>query len=366
MGLGQFGRNRRRGLAASVLTAGLVLVSFGFSAGAAEAISPPTAAASACGSVLLSGGSWLAGGGVDVKSNGIYQGQGTSCGGSVQNTVNGVRSGYEWQCVELVNRLYLTKGWIHTTWAGNGGRSAPSTLDSMYDLAPAGLTKQPNGSITYLAPGDVVSVNEYLGGNFVQDGHVLIVNATGTVAGGTVPLVSQNGATVTRNATLSGGTLSLGSSGSYSYSVIGVIHAPGGGNSVAATPTADGHIQLFTIGDGSLHQNWYSPSNGGHGSWVAKGAPVSLTGTPALVARAGQQVIDAFVRGTAGQVYETWYNWGTGKWGGWIGIGGSVTSDLQSLPTSDGHDQLFATSSGAIVQNWFSPASGAIGGWISF
>ena len=54
-----------------------------------------------CGTVLLAGSSWLNGGGVDVKSNGAYEGLGTSCDG-----------GSHFQCVELVNRLYAAKGWI--------------------------------------------------------------------------------------------------------------------------------------------------------------------------------------------------------------------------------------------------------------
>ena len=36
----------------------------------------------ACGSVLVSGGSWLGGGGVDVHSNGSDEGTGVSCGGT--------------------------------------------------------------------------------------------------------------------------------------------------------------------------------------------------------------------------------------------------------------------------------------------
>jgi hypothetical protein len=163
---------------------------------------------------------------VDVLSDGQDQGTGSSCGGT--SYVGSVRAGSQWQCTELVNRLYLTRGWISARWPGNGGRSAPGTRDSLYDEAPASLAKELNGSISYVAPGDVVSVNVYHGSAFQSDGYVLIVS---TVAGASITLISQNGgvpcsATVTTRATLSGGTLTIPDLGTWSYSVIGVVHAP--------------------------------------------------------------------------------------------------------------------------------------------
>lgn len=73
----------------------------------ASARSVPAVNPGSCGKVLLAGSSWLGGQGVDVRSNGQYQGEGTPCGGT--NKVNGVVYGLEWQCAELVNRLYLTR-----------------------------------------------------------------------------------------------------------------------------------------------------------------------------------------------------------------------------------------------------------------
>jgi hypothetical protein len=127
---------------------------------------------------LLGGTKWLAGLGVDIKSNGSDQGSGTSCGGL--NSVNGVHTGYEWVCVELVNRLYLTRGWTNVYWPGNGNQ--------MYANAPKGLAKEPQNSISYVGPGDVISVNESAN----SAGHVFIVNSPHRITSGTVPLVSQN------------------------------------------------------------------------------------------------------------------------------------------------------------------------------
>jgi hypothetical protein len=81
------------------------------------------------GTVELAGEDWLDGLGVDVKSNGDKAGNtwGASCV-AVPNAPGGsgcdsgyVFAGDKWQCVELVNRLYLTRGWISTRWTGNGG-----------------------------------------------------------------------------------------------------------------------------------------------------------------------------------------------------------------------------------------------------
>src|SRR5438105_1564285 len=57
----------------------------------------------AFGTLELSGSSWLAGGGVNIYSNGSSAGDHYPI---INNSVNGVVSGEEWQCVEMVNRLY--------------------------------------------------------------------------------------------------------------------------------------------------------------------------------------------------------------------------------------------------------------------
>jgi hypothetical protein len=158
-------------------------------AGATPAAAVLGVAPGTCGNVLLEASAWLGGHGVDVKSNGPDQGWGTSCGGT--NTVNGIKTGSEWQCTESVNRLYVTRGWIKATWAGYGGLSSPGARDSMYDEAPGALSKQPNGSISYVGPGDVVSINVYDNGVFQEDGHALIVNAAGTTTSGT-EVISAN------------------------------------------------------------------------------------------------------------------------------------------------------------------------------
>ena len=176
----------------------------------------------ACGSVLLAATSWLGGGGVDVMSNGADQGTAKECSNALSR-VGSVTAGERWQCVELVNRLYLTRGWIASAWTGDGGQ--------LFATAPANLTKQANGSITSVSPGDVVSIRERHNGKLRPHGHVAVINTDGTVTSGTIPLVNQNGgskgdALVTSYATLSGGKLTLPGGSGWSYVVVGVVHAP--------------------------------------------------------------------------------------------------------------------------------------------
>src|SRR5579862_9951601 len=126
-----------------------------------------------------------------------------------------IKAGMEWQFVELVNRLYISRGWISSTWWGNG--------DQLYFNAPGNLSKEAQGSISHLAPGDVISFTGPVSGD---GGHAAVVSA---VSGSSITLVNQN---TSSSNTISTGTLSNGSlimNGWAGYTPIGAIHAPGGG-----------------------------------------------------------------------------------------------------------------------------------------
>src|SRR6266511_2812325 len=75
-----------------------------------------------CGDVQVAGKDWLGGQGVDVRSNGAYQTKSTSCAYDDREVydlkANPPIYGFGWQCVELVNRLYATKGWFPRLWLG--------------------------------------------------------------------------------------------------------------------------------------------------------------------------------------------------------------------------------------------------------
>ena len=183
--------------------------------------------------------------------------------------MNGVFSGTQWQCVELVNRLYLSKGWISSTWSGDG--------DQLFNTAPSNLSKQANGSVSYLGPGDVISINVYDNGSLEAGGHALIVNDSSNQSSGTVPLVSQNAgdpsnATPTGSATISGGAVTvLGGGGGWSYSVIGVIHAPSGGGGGGPPPPPTG-TDLISNGSFQPEIGGWSTSPGTNFTTYASGA----------------------------------------------------------------------------------------------
>ena len=184
-----------------------------------------------CGRVLFpstAAGSWLVpGGGVNVFSNGpTHEGTGVDCV-SVPNdrsSVGNVLAGYKWQCPELVNRFYLSRGWIHSTWSGDAGLP-------MWNNTPHSLAKQANGAVSFLGPGDVVIINVYHNGT-ADGGHAFIANIASKVVSGTVNLVSQNSgyletATPVTTGSLSKGNLLISGGGNgWSYRAIGVVHAP--------------------------------------------------------------------------------------------------------------------------------------------
>jgi len=64
--------------------------------------------------------------GCAIYSNGQDEGSGARCGGTNYVTnqyVTHVKTGREWQCTELVNRLYLTRGWTRSFRSGNGAKA---------------------------------------------------------------------------------------------------------------------------------------------------------------------------------------------------------------------------------------------------
>ncbi len=142
-----------------------------------------------------------------------------------------------YQCPELVNRLYRTKGWISATWTGNGNQ--------MFDTAPPALTKERQGSITSLNVGDVVVFNTSFFGGY---GHVAVVGSVSSAGG---VLYSQNTSTgPTWSYSRSGGTLTDPAIATASQ-ITGVVHRPGG----APTPTAPKEGQQL-LANGGFESGW--------------------------------------------------------------------------------------------------------------
>lgn len=196
------------------------------------------------GTQEVAGSGWLNGGGVPIYSNGPSAPNGPSPDTYNCFTITGgaggdgcgsgtVPSGIEWQCVELVNRLYLTKGWITNTWTGNG--------DALYGDAPSTLTKEAQGSITYVNPGDVIGMSKSN-----TPGHVAVISS---VSGSNITIASQNTNVVYDTSfKLSGGNITF--SGWSGYTIQGVIHHPNSSGSSSSSY--------------DLHQFYVS-----NGSWVS-------------------------------------------------------------------------------------------------
>lgn len=185
-----------------------------------------------CGSVGVAkaGSGWLNGGGVNVCN---HPGDGTNACAAVSGAGADSRctsygssgyvwSGTKWQCVELINRLYLTKGWTTATWFGNGGGSDALTNSNH---VPNGITVQNNGSISYINTGDVISLNN----RNSDDGHAGIID---TISGTTYNIINQNAqlssSAIIASGSLSGGNASLNMNAWSGYSVNAIAHHPSG------------------------------------------------------------------------------------------------------------------------------------------
>jgi hypothetical protein len=201
------------------------------------------AAAPACGTVLVSGGSWLSGRGVAVHSNGTSQTTGNSCAGFSTSSPS-TQDGYGWQCIELATRLYAVRGW-GSVYADSKVPGDPYRYGARY--IPEGstsLTFHANGSGYVPVPGDLIIE----GGD--TWGHVAIVDS---VSGSTINAVEQNASTTGRHAyTLSGSTIAGG------YNVVrGIEHSPSNGRVGVLTTSWEALVK-----EGGLSAQWVDEYGG--------------------------------------------------------------------------------------------------------
>ena len=155
------------------------------------------------GTMIYAGTCWYGGHGVDIFANG------------------GNTHGTKWQCTELARRFWWAMGWAPTTWHGGVG----ATLWS-YETPP-GAISEPQGQITQLAAGDILSMNWVMSdGSMSATGHVGLVNAITKNDDGTykVEMVSQNTPQALWYFTWDGKSLTSAFSG---FPVTGVMHHVG-------------------------------------------------------------------------------------------------------------------------------------------
>ena len=139
------------------------------------------------GTVLIRGDQWLGGGGVDVVSNGLI-----GCFNGCRNMTD---YGIAYQCVELIERLIVSKGWSPKVWGD---------AHQIYDNAsPQFFDKHANGSGYTPVAGDVIVYH----GGF---GHVAVVE---WVADGRIGWVEQNNSASGRGSGVLGANGTLGDNG---------------------------------------------------------------------------------------------------------------------------------------------------------
>lgn len=280
--------------------------------------------------VIVSGDAWLSGGGVNVMSN-------------LGNTYNG-----PWQCVELVDRLYETKGWISPlTWFGNG--------KDKYSTAPGLLVKEPQGAITRVNPGDVVVFNTNY---FATYGHVAVVD---NVIGSSVGLLQQNGQPAAMTITWSGTNLLVNGAAD---KITGVVHAPESSASrMAVARNKDGRLELFVVGaNWELYHRWQSSPGGAWSGW--RQFDGSVSGIAAETNADGR--IEVFAIGLHGEVYHRWQTSPGGNWSGWKQENGSIHS-IALARNKDGRLELFAVGlRGEVYRRSQTTPGGSWSNWIQF
>ena len=243
------------------------------------------------GSVVLSGSDWLGGRGVDVYGNGPL------------NEWN------QWQCVELVNRLYATNGWVDSHWSGNGNQK--------YDTAPPALRRSPQGAIHDLGPGDVLVWND---GGY---GHVGVVDTVAHNGGTTRTVVSvnQNTSSVKLTHTWNTSTNSI-TGGLGGYSLLGVVHAP-------ENAGTSGH-------GGPVFNRWQSSAGGRWDPWNGAGGTLAAI----TVDENADGRLEVWGVGTDGIVFNRWQTTPGGNWSNWHRAGGTL-SDLDLGRNADGRLEVW-------------------------
>jgi hypothetical protein len=247
----------------------------------------------------------------------------------------------------MVNRLYLTKGWTTTTWSGNG--------NTLVNNVPSGLTKQNDGSVSSLNPGDVITLDD---GGF---GHAAIINSVGS----TIQIVNQNTPAVYSSASLQSGTsFSAGNadidmSGWAGYNVQAIVHHP-------ATTTASNRPGAVSR-DSSDMDTFYQSSSGNNlvdrywnstNGWNSTYWSDNIAGVPSAVARTSGN-LDVFFSNTGNNLVDRYWT----SSGGWNSVALVTNGTMRGNPTvihpdSNNMDVFYRDSSNNLVDEYWNSTNG--------
>jgi len=369
------------------------------------------------GSVIVASNAWMGGLGVDIhwNSNVCCCGWGSSytiCPSSGQS----VYTGCEWQCVELPQRLYTTRGWHCGAWS-------VSSAYQLFNNASVG-TSYNNGSGYVPVSGDLAVWKASLPGSG-RAGHVAVVDYVDAY---NVYICEENwsstGRAILTRSGVNGSQLSR--SGVADRDFYGVVHNTNDtlGNLAPPIPlwewssqpintNADGRLDLWGVGtDGSVYHNVQSAPNGAWNGWVGTGlagiqsgvtvgrnadgrleafargpnnsiwhiyqttangawsawsdlASPAMQGTPVVGVDADGR-LEVYARGTNNVVYDNFQTTAGGSWYGWISLAGAATSDLAVSREQDGRVELYANQSdGNVYYNHQTSPNGSWGSWVS-
>jgi hypothetical protein len=195
-------------------------------------ISPASAKAAVPGTVLLAGSQWFGGAGVPVCNP-----KWTTCGGQAA-------VGSAGQCVELAQRFYQARGWHRGVFPSVAG-----AIDIYTGAARLGMTRQAQGAITNVVPGDMLVLSG--GGTKLADGrlagHVAIVDSITINADGsrTLNTVNQNAKVVRQAARWHAGTVD---SFWATHKFAGVVHDPDNHNTGTSSGGSAGYPDVVNGG----------------------------------------------------------------------------------------------------------------------
>lgn len=259
------------------------------------------------GNLMVSGGSWLGGQGVNAYSNGTSLYTSYEYCTDPNSTPYGasINTGMVWQCVELPQRLYTEQGWHKSLFP-------VGCAYEIYDIASSINAKSyPNDGNGYVpVPGDMVVLD---GGPWCDDahthhvGHVSVVDYVDSTS---VHVVEQNWDNTTGRAiyTRSGNNGSVLSRATLKYTVRGVVHSFSNRN---------------TNGGGGSDTDIYVSLSGNDASNGSSGSPFRTVAHAVAYANATQPVTIHIAPGTYGEKigaskHIQFVTWGAGT----VRIGG--------------------------------------------
>jgi surface antigen len=245
------------------------------------------------GTPELPGSQWLDGEGVTVYSNGANW----EYSSGQWNYVGGKLSGEKWQCVELVDRLILTRGWAPSGISGNA-------VEFWANAPSAYFTRHANGAGGAPVPGDILVFHDTVAAN--PYGHVAVVNA---VYANSIEVVEQNASATGRN-TLSWNGRTIGDEGT--EAVTGWLHAKANNIGASApTPAPPSAPPASPAPAGTVSETAGGPTN----TWTDY-ATAGGTEGPQIAANQTVQVSCRVTGFTVADGNSWWYLIASSPWSG--------------------------------------------------